>query len=179
MTTPHELSLKEQEELNNRLQRAAEKGDTKTVLEQLAAGADVHQRNNWALRGAAYDGYTETVKILLAAGTDVHAQDDDVHAQDDLGLCWAAVRGHSETVQVLAAHIFAPDSWRGKNLAEIQAQASVLYEEIKATTTDLQPERLRKAGTILADYALRCWEQVRPAPPRIQIGSLPVQPMPL
>src|ERR1039458_8352634 len=74
---------------------------------------------------AAYFGHTEVVKLLLASGA-------DVHAEYDAALRWAADHGHTETVRVLAKHIFAPDSWRGKTREEIEAQAAALYNKIEA-----------------------------------------------
>src|ERR1039457_750171 len=119
---------------------------------------------------AAWTGGTETVEALLAVGA-------DVHARDDYALRWAAYRGRTQTVQILARHIFAPDFWRGKNRAEIEAEAEALYNKIKADHP--QPECLHMAGTILADTALTCWEQVRPPPPKLTISPLPAQPRPL
>ena len=166
----------------------------------LARGADVHTTDDWALRYAAGGGHAEIVQALLAAGADVHAGSDyalwwassnghaetakvllaagaDVHAWDDGALCSAVWFDHTDTVQILAAHIFAPDSWRGKSRAEIEALANSLYDKIK--TQDPEPEDLRQAGAILIDHALRCWEQVRPALPKIQISPLPAQPRPV
>jgi hypothetical protein len=80
---------------------------------------------------------------------------------------------------VLARHIFAPDSWREKSRAEIEAHASALYDKIKASST-IKPERLRTAGTIFADCAIDCWHQVRPPPPpEFKISPLPAQPRPV
>ena len=170
MTKPPKLSLDEQSNLNNRLLVAGFTGDTRTVRLLLAAGANVHALDDWALRCAAYNGHTETVKVLLASGANVHAQDDEP-------LRMAAQNGHTETVRGLARHIFAPDSWRGKSRAEIEAAANTLYDRIKVENP--QPDRLQRAGTILLDCALSCWEQVRPAPPKLKISPLPAQPRPL
>jgi hypothetical protein len=122
------------------------------------------------LMGAALDGHPGVVKKLLANGADVHAQDDGA-------LRWAALHGYKETVQVLARHIFAPESWRGKTRAEIEAEATALYDRIKADSP--HPDLLRQAGSILLDCALCCWEQVRPPPPKLQISPLPAQPRPV
>jgi ankyrin repeat protein len=170
MTIQQKLSPDEQVELNDRLIDAAKRGNTEGGCVLLAAGADVHARDDFALCWAAYRGGTETIKALLAAGADVHARSDEA-------LRWAAQEGHAETVQVLATHIFAPDSWRGKSRAEFETQANALYDKIKAENPE--HERLRKVGTILVDCALRCWEQIRPPPPKFQISPLPAQPRPL
>jgi hypothetical protein len=138
---PKTLSPEKQKKLNCLLMVASWTGKpTDTVKALLAAGADVHADNDWALREAAYYGYTETVRVLVQ-------------------------------------HIFAPDSWRGKNRTEIESAANALYNKIEADNP--QPDHLRRAGSILLDCALCCWEQVRPAPPKIQISPLPAQPRPL
>jgi hypothetical protein len=164
------MTVDEQEKHYDRLFGAAFAGDTQTILLLLAGGADVHVEDDWVLIWAASPGRTETVKVLLASGVNAHAWDDDALRQ-------AVCAGHMETLQILAAHIFAPDAWRGRSRAEIETQANALYDKIKGDNP--APERLHQAGTILADCALTCWEQIRPAPPKIQISPFPAQPRPL
>lgn len=165
-TKPRKPSPDEQENLDRRLIDAA--WDGRTEMEALLlSGANVHVGDDLALRWAAGAGHSETVKVLLAAGA-------DVHARDDYALRSAACNDHTETVRVLAKHLLAPKSWRGKSRAEIEAQAGGLYEKIKAE--NIPPEHLRQVGAILIDCALRCWEQVRPAPPPLKISPLPAQP---
>jgi ankyrin repeat protein len=200
-TKPKKLSPDDQSNLYDRLIDAAKDGNTETVKMLLASGANVRAWDDYALSRAARNGHTETVKTLLAAGANVHANDDvalcwaalnghaetvqsllgagaDVHAQDDWALCLAASFGHTETVRILARHIFAPDSWCGKNRAEIEAVARALYNKIEADGPNT-PEHLHQAATILADAAIDYWHQVRPAPPKLQISPLPAQPTPL
>jgi len=98
---------------------------TKTMMDKLInEGADVHARNDYALRWAANKGHADTVAMLLDRGADVHAGNDcalrwaagnghadtvallldrgaDIHAGDDLALCYAAENGHTETVALL------------------------------------------------------------------------------
>jgi len=127
------------------------------------------------LMGAVFAGHTQVLKVLLAAGA-------NVHALDDLALRWAAYYGRIKTVEVLAKHLFAPESWRGKSRAEIEAGATALYDKIKKAYSPSNPittDRLRTAGTILADSALTCWEQVRPPPPKLTLSPLPAQPRPV
>ena len=168
------MTPEKQKNLVRRLWGAARTGDTEMVQTLLAAGADVHAWDDRALCYAANNGHTETVKELLAAGANVHAQDNGP-------LFWAAYMGRTKTVQVLARHIFAPDSCRGKSQTEIEAQAKALYDKMEAHRglPPIKPERLRKAAFLLADCALTCWEQVRPEPPPINISPLPAQPRPL
>jgi ankyrin repeat protein len=195
---PNHLSQKQQRRLHDRLFDAAEGGHTEIVQALLAAGADAHARNDEVLRRAASKGHTEIVKLLLASGANVHADSDyalclavlndntetvtvlleagaDVHAENDYALRWAASNGYTEMVKVLMAHIFAPESWRGKTRAEIEAHATALCDKINKAH-NAWPDHLRKASSILLDCALCCWEQVRPPPPKIQISPFPAQP---
>ena len=172
---PQERSAEEQSDLDSRLIGAADRGDTKAVQTLLASGGDEHAKDDLALRLAAENGYTEIVQALLAAGA-------DVHAGDDYALRWAATFGHTEIVQLLVRHIFAPESWRGKSRAEIEAGASALYDKIKANipSNPIKPEYLRQAASILRDCALDCWFQVRPPPPPgFKISPLPAQARPV
>ena len=111
---------------DNALVYSAAYGKLDFVEYLLAAGADVHTDNDYALRGASIEGHTEMVKVLLTAGADVHAGDDyalqlasysghtevvkvlltagaDVHAGKDYALRWASNYGHTEVVKVLLA----------------------------------------------------------------------------
>lgn len=193
-----------QNDLDNHLWHAAWDGDTGAVQRLLAKGADVHFMNDWALRRAAEHGHTEVVKVLLAAGANVHADNvfghtdvalrlaayhdhtetvkvllaagADVHAKNDEALCEAAYDGHTEMLKILARHIFAPNSWRGKSQTEIEAEAKALYDKIEShrrpvdfcPSEPIKPEQLRKARGILFDIAIDCWHQVQPPPPQQQ-----------
>ncbi|PWG61051.1 ankyrin repeat domain-containing protein [Spiribacter halobius] len=81
---------------------AAASGETGLVVDLLAAGADVHARNDKgasALLYAAHRGHAEVVRRLLDAGADV-----DVAASNGwTALTLAAATGRTETVQVLLA----------------------------------------------------------------------------
>ena len=198
------MTPREQASLDSRLIEAAHRGDTKAVQVLLASGANVHAQDDMALLLAAENGHTEVVKVLLASDAHVHATNDfalrlaaehghtqtvqallaasaDVHARDDYALRFAAYRGRTEMVKVLARHIFAPDVWREKSRTEIDAHATALYNKIKDNkpSSPIKPDDLYKAGTILADCALCCWEQVRPPPPKLTISALPAQPRPV
>jgi ankyrin repeat protein len=54
---------------------AAWRGDEAEVARLLAAGANVHYRDDCALYLAARQGHDAVVARLLAAGADVHARD--------------------------------------------------------------------------------------------------------
>jgi hypothetical protein len=197
------LSQEEQKILDDRLYKAATQGDTGMVRTLLADGANVHAWEDYALRLAAENGHTETVKALLACDADVHALEDyavrwaayfahtetvqvllaagaDVSARGYRALCWAAGEGRMEMVRVLTKHIFSADSWRGKSRTDIETLADTIYGKLEAyASPHIAPEYLRETGHILIDCAIRCWEQVRPAPPKLRIGLNPAQPRPL
>ncbi len=82
------------------LMQAAEKGDTETVNDLLAKGADVNAKDSTGrttLIYAAFKGHTEIVQALLAKGAEVNAKD----SAGGTALIIAAVMGHADTVQVL------------------------------------------------------------------------------
>lgn len=64
---------------------------TKLLLEK---GANVHARNDYALRRAAENEHLEVVELLIGKGA-------DIHAYDDYALRWAAENGHLEVVELL------------------------------------------------------------------------------
>ena len=56
--------------------------------------ADVHDKNDEALRLASWKGHLEVVKYLVEHGADVHAQNDEA-------LRWASRYGHLKVVKYL------------------------------------------------------------------------------
>jgi len=78
-------------------------GCAKTVHLLLTEGANVHARNDDALRTAATFGHAEVVRILLATGANVHAEDDGA-------LYAAATNGHTEVARLLIAAAADPVS---------------------------------------------------------------------
>lgn len=79
----------------------------------------------------------------------------DARSLDDEAIRSAAFAGHSETVEALAARIFAPDSWRGKGLDEMLAEAAVLHENLQIY--NIANDRLQAADGIIKNQALICW----------------------
>ena len=74
-------------------------GHLEVVNRLLAAGANMHADNDYALRWASRKGHLEIVERLLAAGADLHAHNDrlleagaDVHAANEHALAWAMVK---------------------------------------------------------------------------------------
>jgi len=62
------------------------------VKRALERGADVHARDDAALRWASEKGHKDVVEVLLRAGADV---------RDDEPLRWVALNGHKEVVELL------------------------------------------------------------------------------
>lgn len=90
------------------LRHAAECGHTAIVEALLAAGANLHAKDDEALRVAAERGHIATVKVLLEAGA-------DVSAREDYPLRWASEHGHTEIVECLIT--------AGANIHAIEDQA--------------------------------------------------------
>ena len=124
-------------ELNKQLIETSEKGDLTKVKELIENGADVHAKDDRALRWSAECGHLEVVRFLLENGA-------DIHAQDDLALCWSALYGHLDVVKYLVengANIHAQNDralrWSTSNghldvvkyLVENGADQKILFEK--------------------------------------------------
>ncbi len=65
--------------MNEKLIQAAERGDTATVLQLLATGAQINsrdQRGRTAVMAATHGNQVATVQALIAAGADINIQDN-------------------------------------------------------------------------------------------------------
>ena len=143
---------------------AADRGDAKLVQELLARDVNLHARGCNAIVCAARKGHADIVAILLAHGA--HPR-----TGDDWPISMAVFFNHPTVVKLLAAAIFSPDLWRGQTLVDIQAEAGVVSQNIKRYRPE--PQYLKQAELILFDYAMTCWEHVRPDPPKITISDVP------
>lgn len=89
---------------NYALRQAAMCGEAKALKCFLEHGADVQAQNGTPIRYAADKGHVETTRLLLAYGA-------DPHVLDDLPLKTAALWGHTEIVDLLLGHNgFSQDS---------------------------------------------------------------------
>jgi len=61
-------------DVNEQLIKAAKAEDLKAVKTLLDRGADIHARNDEALRSAAHNGYLEIVQLLLEMGANYRNQ---------------------------------------------------------------------------------------------------------
>ena len=103
---------------------ASQNGHLEIVQILLSSGANVHAKNDEALKWASINGRLEVVLVLLSAGADVHVDDDyplqlassnghvevvrvllsagaNVHVDDNYALRSASRHGHLEVVRVL------------------------------------------------------------------------------
>ena len=60
-------------------------------------GADIHVRDDWALKWSSRGGYTEIVRLLLESGA-------DINVRNDYALRWASNNGHTELVKLLESY---------------------------------------------------------------------------
>ena len=60
----------------------------------MSQGADIHAKNDEALRCAAENGHLEVVRYLVSQGADIHACDEEA-------LRWSAQRGYLQVVSYL------------------------------------------------------------------------------
>eukprot|EP00877_Chromochloris_zofingiensis_P010945 jgi/Chrzof1/6103/Cz17g09230.t1 len=81
-------------DLNEALCTAAVNGQQAVTKRLIEAGADLHARNELALRRAAANGQCQIVQMLLELGA-------RIHAQNDFALRAAATSGHLDVVKLL------------------------------------------------------------------------------
>jgi len=97
MPTP--LSADEQQALNVQLIRAAEAGETASVLSLLEAGANINatdERGRTAAMAATHANQVETVRLLIEAGADINLRDQRL----DNPFLYASAEGLFEIVQL-------------------------------------------------------------------------------
>jgi len=107
---------------NRLLMRSAEKGELAIVEWCYKNRANIHIRNEYALRIASNNGHLEIVKYLLEKGADIHEQDDGA-------LRWASRYGHLEIVKYLVEH--GADIHALNDYALTQASINRHFEVVK------------------------------------------------
>ena len=93
-------------------------GDLEVVMYLVSQGADVQNRDNWAVREASKNGHLEVVKYLVSQGA-------DVQAKDNWAVRVASQNGHLEVVMYLVSQ-GADNNW-----AVQQASANGHLEVVK------------------------------------------------
>jgi uncharacterized protein len=92
----------EQQTMNDHLIQAAERGDTATVLQLLAAGAEINSRDaagRTPVMAATHGNQVETVQALIVAGADINLQDN----RQDNPFLYAGAEGLLEILKLTIA----------------------------------------------------------------------------
>ena len=87
---------------NEALTFASQEGHIDIVKYLVENGADIHARDELALREASENGHVEVVKFLLENGADIHGRD---YLGSDAALREASNNGHVEVVNYLKSLI--------------------------------------------------------------------------
>ena len=82
------------EEITNEFIKAIRSNNLVNAKKQVLKGADIHARNESAIKYAAANGHLEIVKYLIEQGA-------DIHAENDWAIRYAAEYGHFEVVKFL------------------------------------------------------------------------------
>ena len=93
-----------QDILNNMLIEMAKQGSLQGMNYFIKRGADIHSRDDWALRFASQHGHLEMVIYLIENGA-------NVNAQDDFSLRESIRNGHLEIVKYLVEHGANVNAW--------------------------------------------------------------------
>ena len=86
------MNQEKQDNLNKQLIEATEKGDLELIKYLVEQGADIHAKNDCALRLASYSGNIEIVKYLVEQGAEIHAKNNNA-------LRWASENNHLNVVK--------------------------------------------------------------------------------
>jgi ankyrin repeat protein len=111
---------------NQMLISASENGHLQVVEYLLSIGANIHARDDYAVRWASRNGHLKVVEYLVSVGADIHSDNDcttrwashnghlevvqylvsvgaNIHAIDDCAVRWASSNGHFEVVEYLVS----------------------------------------------------------------------------
>ena len=86
------MNKEEQDNLNQKLIEASKTNNLEQIKLLISQGADIHAKNDYALRLSAEKGYLEIVQYLVNNGANIHAQDDET-------LRFSAYYGHLDVVK--------------------------------------------------------------------------------
>ena len=105
LANPLYRTQKEMDDLEKKTYKfveAVQNGDLQAAADAYIAGANIHWKDEWALRWAAATGNMEMV-ILLAGddGTLLTGDNADIHALNDRAIRLARQHGHTEVVEYL------------------------------------------------------------------------------
>lgn len=145
---PRPYAFTPQQRLNNRLYTHATRGRNAEILAVLQEGADLHDKDENALRSAAGAGHRDTVALLLDQGADPSAKHH--HA-----LRLAARGGHLDVALLLLQ--------RGSDLSAVDFEALVLaVEHGRATTVSALLHHAQEHGIVVPLEVLERADQTRP-----------------
>ncbi len=82
---------------DNKLMKGSRNGKLDHVIISLKNGANIHARNDYALRYSSENGHIEVVKYLVELKPD----GANIHTDDDYSLRWASRNGHLDIVKYL------------------------------------------------------------------------------
>ena len=86
--------IKYSENINDDFVKSVKIGNIKIINSLIKNGANIHHKNDYALRFSSYNRNVDAVKFLIKKGADVHAWDDDA-------LKWTSREGFIELVKIL------------------------------------------------------------------------------
>lgn len=99
--------IKYSENINDDFVKSVKIGNVKIINSLIKNGANIHHKNDYALRFSSYNRNVNAVKFLIEKGADVHAWNDDA-------LKWTSSEGFIELVKILVesgANIHADDEY--------------------------------------------------------------------
>ena len=164
------LSAEEVQAMNAQLISAAERGDTTTVLQLLAVGAEINsrdERGRTAVMAATHGNQAATVAVLIEAGADIEIQD----TRQDNPFLYAGAEGLLEILKLTidaGANTKLTNRFGGTALIPAAERGHIEVITELLTRTDLAVNHVNNLGwtalleaIILSDGGPRHVETVR------------------
>ena len=126
---------------NKRLIEASRKGNLTKVKQLIENGADIHAKDDQALRLSAFNGHLDVVKYLVENGADVHASDNAYY----IALHISALRGHLNVVKYLV------ENGTNINTRNI-THNNVLHISVKYRHLEIVESLVENGSDIHSDY---------------------------